>query len=130
MKTIHIHLKIVAFLISSIIVLQSCTVYKSTTVTLDQAYKSQTKVKVLTTTDEEALLFKRIDLIDGKYFGISKKASRLDNRLLDENNINSIRILNKNASTILTIGAPLFIVGGIIWIASESISIDPGFSGI
>ena len=69
MKTINIHLKIVAFLISLMILLQGCTVYKSTTVTLDEAYKSQTKAKVITT-DNETIKFKRIDVIDGKYLGV------------------------------------------------------------
>ena len=58
MKTIKIHLKIVAFLISSMILLQGCTIYKSTTVTLDEAYKAHTKTKVFTT-DNETLKFKK-----------------------------------------------------------------------
>jgi hypothetical protein len=38
--------------------------------------------------------------------------------------------LNKTASTVLNVGVPLNIAGGIIWIAAESIAIDPGFDGI
>ena len=129
MKTIKIHLKIVAFLISSMILIQGCSVYKSTTVTLDQAYKSQTKVKVLTT-DDETLMFKRIDFIDGKYYGVSEKVSQLEDRLIDESSINSIRILDKTTSIILNIGIPIIIVGGILWIAADSISINPGLGGI
>jgi len=129
MKTINIHLKTVAFFISSMIFLLSCTVYKSTTVTLNEAYKSQTKVKVLTS-DNETLIFKRIDFIDGKYYGVSKKVDQLEAAPLDNNNVNSIRILNKTASTVLNVGVPLIIAGGIIWIAAESNTINPGFDGI
>jgi len=129
MKTINIHLKTVAFFISSMIFLLSCTVYKSTTVTLNEAYKSQTKVKVLTS-DNETFIFKRIDFVDGKYYGVSKKVDQLEAAPLDNNNVNSIRILNKTASTVLNVGVPLNIAGGIIWIAAESIAIDPGFDGI
>ena len=111
------------------IFLLSCTVYKSTTVTLNEAYKSQTKVKVLTS-DNETFIFKRIDFVDGKYYGVSKKVDQLEAAPLDNNNVNSIRILNKTASTVLNVGVPLNIAGGIIWIAAESIAIDPGFDGI
>ena len=129
MKTINIHLKTVAFFISSMILLLSCTVYKSTTVTLNEAYKSQTKVKVLTS-DNETFIFKRIDFVDGKYYGVSKKVDQLEAAPLDNNNVNSIRILNKTASTVLNVGVPLIIAGGIIWIAAESNTINPGFDGI
>ena len=129
MKTINIHLKTVAFFISSMILLHGCTVYKSTNVTLNEAYKSQTKVKVLTS-DNETFIFKRIDFVDGKYYGVSKKVDQLEAAPLDNNNVNSIRILNKTASTVLNVGVPLIIAGGIIWIAAESIAIDPGFDGI
>jgi len=129
MKIINIHLKMVAFFISSMILLHGCTVYKSTNVTLNEAYKSQTKVKILTT-DNETLIFKRINLVDGKYYGVNKKVSQLEDVPLYNNSINSIRILNKTASTALNVGIPLIIVGGIIWIAAESVTIDPGFDGI
>ena len=119
MKTIKIHLKIVAFLISSMILLQGCTIYKSTTVTLDEAYKSHTKTKVLTT-NNQTLKFKRIDFRDGGYYGISKNPSKFENMLLDKNNIQSIKIKNKTTSTILNVGVPLIVIGGIIWISADS----------
>lgn len=114
MKTINIYLKIVAFLIPSMIMLQGCTVYKSTTVTLDEAYKSQTKTKVFTS-NNETLKFKRIDFINGEYYGISKNPSKFENMFLDKTNINSIKVKNKTASTILNVGVPTIVVGVIIW---------------
>ena len=125
MKTIKIHLKIVAFLIFSMILLQGCTVYKSTTVNLDEAYKSNTKAKVLTI-DNQTLKFKRINLIDGKYYGISKNPSKFENMFLDKNNINSIKVKNKTASTIINVGVPIVVVGGIIWI---NLPEEPSSSG-
>ena len=125
MKTIKIHLKIVAFLISSMIMLQGCTVYKSTTVTLDEAYKAQTKTKVFTL-DNETLKFKRINFVDGKYYGVlswdSERHPKLDDMLIDENKINSIKVKNKTASTIINVGVPIVVLGGIIWIGVESAS--------
>ena len=103
MKTINIHLKIVAFLISSMIMLQCCTVYKSYNANLDEAYKSQSKVKVLTT-DNQTLKFMRIDFIDGKYYGISKTSQKLEDIPLDKNNIKSIKVKNKTVSAILNVG--------------------------
>ena len=119
MKTIKIHLKIVAFLISSMVLLQGCTVYKSTTVTLDEASKSQTKAKVVTT-DNETLWFKRIDLIDGKYIGVRNKVSKLEDMVLDKNNINSIKVQNKTVSTILNVVIPVVAVGGFFTAAALS----------
>ena len=125
MKTINIHLKIVAFLIFSMIILQGCTVYKSTTVTLDEAYKSQTKAKVLTT-NNQTLKFKRIDFIDGKYYGVvlweNDEYEKLENMPLDKKNINSIKLKNKTVSTILNVGVPIVVVGGILWISADNYS--------
>jgi len=132
MKTINIHLKIVAFLIFSMIILQGCTVYKSTTVTLDEAYKSQTKAKVLTT-DNQTLKFKRIDFIDGKYYGVvlweNDEYEKLENMPLDKKNINSIKLKNKTVSTILNVGVPIVVVGGILWISVDNMSTSMSFGG-
>ena len=98
MKTINIHLKIVAFLISLMILLQGCTVYKPTTASLEEVSKSQTKAKIITT-DNETLKFNRIDFIDGKYLGVIfndvEKNPKIEFMPLDKNNIQSIKVKDK-----------------------------------
>jgi len=131
MKTIKIHFKIIAFLISTMILLQGCTVYKSTTASLEEVSKSQTKAKVLTT-NNETLKFKRIDFIDGKYLGVISDDMEINPKIgfmpLDENNIQSIKVKDKTTSLIINIGIPIVLLGGILWIAADSVS--PTFSGI
>jgi len=120
MKTIKIHLKIAAFLISSMILLHGCTVYKSSAATLDEAYKSQNKVKV-TTNNNESLKFNSIGFIDSEYYGISKQEN--DKVLLDENKIKLIRLKNKTISTIVSIGIPI-ILGGLVYLIVAATQIN------
>ena len=47
-KTLKTHLKTVALIFATLILFQGCTVYKSVPSTLEEAYKSQTKVKIKT----------------------------------------------------------------------------------
>lgn len=126
MKTIKIHLKIVAILISSMILLQGCTVYKSTTASLEDVSKSQIKAKVLTT-DNQTLKFKRIDFIDGKYVGVISDDMKVNPEIefmpLDKNNIQSIKVKDKTVSTILTVVIPIAVVGGVLVIIGSNV--DP-----
>ena len=46
MKAIKIHLKAVALFFSILIFFQGCTVYKSTSVTLEEAVRADTKVRI------------------------------------------------------------------------------------
>jgi len=117
MKTIKIHLKVISLFVIALILLQSCTVYKSTTATLDEAFKSNTKTKVITT-DNQTLKFMRIDFIDGKYYGVSKTSQKFEDMPLDINNISSIKVKNKTVSAILNVGTPVVLVGLTLYGAS------------
>ena len=122
MKTIKIHLKVVALFFSVLILLQGCTVYKSANVSLDDAYKSQTKVKVKTN-DNRTLKFKRIAFEDGSYYGINESYKddpfeqynkELIKTHIDVENIENIRIKNKTMSTILPFAIPVVLLGALI----------------
>ena len=64
------HLKVLARFLALLILIQSCTVYKSANVTLSEASESSKKVKI-TTNSGEKKLFDRIELSDdGKFYGI------------------------------------------------------------
>jgi len=69
MKTSTRLLKVVALFFSVLILFQGCTVYKSTNVTLEEAVKADTKVR-LKTKDHQTLKFKKIGIEDGKFYGL------------------------------------------------------------
>ena len=66
MKTTTRHLKVVALFLSVLILFQGCTVYKPTNVTLEEAVKADTKVR-LKTKDHQTLKFKNIAVENGIY---------------------------------------------------------------
>lgn len=88
---------------------QSCTVYQKTPVSINEAITLDKKVLVITESDKK-LKFKKIEQINGIYYGITKTAIRVP---LIESKIKTIRISDKSKSTLLTIGVvvvPLAIV--------------------
>ena len=126
MKTIKEQFKSVALSLSMLILLQGCTVYKSASVTLDEASKSETKVKVVTKSNEK-LKFKRIGVENGKYYGVRKVDGKMMKLILNTDTIKSIKEKDKTLSTVLSIGIPVVIVGGLIAIAAASCcSFSPG----
>ena len=122
MKTLKAHLKVVALFFSVLILVQGCTVYKSANVSLDDAYKSQTKVKVKTN-DNRTLKFKIITFEDESYYGINESYKddpfeqynkELIKTHIDVENIENIRIKNKTMSTILPFAIPVVLLGALI----------------
>jgi PBP1b-binding outer membrane lipoprotein LpoB len=95
--------KIVCVLLIFVLMLQSCAVYQKTAVSLDEAVTSKRKV-LITTTDGAKLKLKKVEQIEGKYFGIVKLDSKTEKIILIENDIRTIRILNKTATTLSNIG--------------------------
>lgn len=88
---------------------QSCTVYQKTPVSINGAITLDNKLLVITNSDKK-LKFKKIEQINGIYYGITKAAIRVP---LIESKIKTIRISDKSKSTLLTIGVvvvPLAIV--------------------
>ena len=114
--------EIISFLLSVILILQSCTVYKSKTSTLNEASKSNNRVKI-ETNDSQTLKFKNVTSLDGEYYGLAKKAPSnfiYEKVLIDKNNIRSIKLKNSNLSTILSIGIPVIAVGVLLIIGGSS----------
>jgi hypothetical protein len=100
-----------------VILLQSCAVYQKNPVSIEDAVTSNNKVLVITNNDTK-LKLKRIELIEGKYYGISEDEDRNITRIpLNESDMKTIRILNKSASTWGTVGivaGSLLVIIGII----------------
>jgi hypothetical protein len=102
-----------------VFLMQSCTVYQKTPVSFSEAIATNNKV-LITKTDNSKHKFKKIEQIDGLFFGVVKMNGNLVNVPLKENDIKSIRPSNKTASTLATIGiisGAVIILWGIIGIS-------------
>jgi hypothetical protein len=122
--------KLVSVSLIFVLLLQSCASYHKSPVSIEEAVTSNNKVLVFTNNDTK-LKLKKIELIDGKYYGISEDADRKIKRIpLNESDIKAIRVLDKSASTWGTIGivaGSLLVIIGIIGYAAMD-NMDLGIS--
>jgi len=120
--------KCVCVFLIFVLLLQSCAVYHKTPVPIQDAVTSNNKVLVITNNDSK-LKLKKIERIDGKYYGISEDEDRKIIKVpLNESDIKSIRVLDKSASTWGTIGivtGSLLVIFGVIgYFAVENMDLD------
>lgn len=99
MRLKNLKSKTVCFLLVIALILQSCSVYKKTPVTLDEAVTADRKVLVVKV-DNTKLKFIRIEQIDGIYYGRIKTRGGIEKIPLTENDLKTIRVLDKTATTI------------------------------
>lgn len=128
MKTTN--LKWIAYALAALMLMQSCRVYHSKTSTVDEAVMSQKRVKIKSQIDQ-TYTFNYLIKEGGQLYGITKRKSETAKKLfaqinedksfdkfvgilLPNENIKEIHVHNKTLSTILSIGIPVVIVGGII----------------
>ena len=117
MKTIKTQIKLIALLLSVLIIFQGCTVYKSTSVTLEEAVQVQKKVQI-TTIDNKKIKFKRIVKRDGKYFGVKWLKDTTKDIRVFENDIKKLKIENKTMSIMvsaLPIALALSIISALVF---------------
>jgi len=134
MKSIKRNLKWAAKILSFLILLQSCTVYHSSTASVDEAVLSNNKVKV-DVDDDYSYKFLKFVRIDGEIYGVAKKKSYVSKELqaqitnstyegkydlikLNDENLKSIHLKNKGASTALTVALPLLGVAAFLGIGA------------
>ncbi|MCK5400935.1 MAG: hypothetical protein KAJ28_04810 [Flavobacteriaceae bacterium] len=67
MNTKKIHLRIVTFFLSILLIFQSCASYKGS-YTLQEAFETNRKVQILTITNEK-LEYQKIDTLNGQWVG-------------------------------------------------------------
>jgi hypothetical protein len=118
MKTIKKQFKLITTILSVIILLQGCTVYKSADVTLDEAAMSGTKVRIKTN-DNQTLKFKTVEVENGNYYGLLYFKNTWVKTELNKDNINKVQIKDKAVSTVLNIVVPLAIIGIIMEVSSS-----------
>lgn len=103
---------------------QSCTVYKSASVSLDEASKSNTKVKVVKTNGEKVKYSRIVALNDGQFYGVQKVNGLSNNIPIHQDNIVKLNLKNQESSTILSIGIPVLIIGIIAYALRDGIAVD------
>jgi hypothetical protein len=121
MKTIRKQIRVSSLILALIIMLQSCTVYKSTNVSLEQASKNEVKTKVVTSSNEK-LKFKFIENKEGTYYGVKKVKGNIVKMPLNEQNIKKVVLKDKTMSLILTIAIPLVLILGGLAIGGSAVS--------
>ena len=119
MKAIKTHLKTVAQILSVLILFQGCTIYKSANVTLEEAYKSETVIRVKTN-ENKTHKYDRVRFENDYYYGLLYKTGEDVKIRLDENKIKKIQVKDKTFSTFLPIGILVVISGVIIWAIGNS----------
>lgn len=82
--------------------LQSCSVYQKTPVSIDEAVTTENKALIIKT-DDTKLKLKKIEQIEGVYYGIIDGDREIVKVPLNKSEIKTIRILDKSTSTLSTI---------------------------
>jgi len=137
MKSIKSNLKWAAKIISFLILLQSCTVYHKYAGSVDEAVASNDKVWLETSPEDYPNTFLKLVRIDDEIYGVAKKKSSASKELrtqivdssyegkynlikLNDEDLKDIRLKNKGASTALSVGIPVVLVGVAVWIFAEN----------
>lgn len=137
MKLIRKNLKKSAVILTVLVLMQSCSIYHSKTVSIDDAINFDDKVKIKSP-DADVYKFEKITKVDGKIYGLAKKksstAKELNDQiiwknsdeknasiLLTDKNISSVHLKNKSASTIVSIVIPVAALGLVIGISALAV---------
>ena len=119
MKSIRQNLKQFVTVFAVVILSHSCTVYKSASISLEQAAKEEKKVKIITKNNEN-LKFKRIALENKVFYGIKKTKGEFVKIPLDKKWIQDVKLKDNTLSTVLTIIFPIGIIVGTALIFQDS----------
>ncbi len=146
MKIIRVYLKRISVFLIFLITLQSCSVYHSKSASVDEALRSNNKVKVITESNDVYKLH-RLQKENGEIYGLVRKGSVTGERLSDqglikysdskyetvlipESTIEEIHLKNKTLSTVLTVAIPVVGVGVLLVIMASTADYSAGLSGI
>ncbi len=122
MKTLKIYFKPISYLLTFLILLQGCIVYKSKPVTLEEAVKANTQVKIKTK-DNQTIKFKSIAFEEGSFFGVNNfyKDDPFDvskkvviKTPIEVNIVESVKVKNKTMTIILPFATPIILLGILI----------------
>ena len=128
MKKVLLRRKSICWLLIVVITLQSCSVYQKNSVNLNEASDAKTKVLV-TRINNQKVRFKKIVQIDSSFYGIKHIDGEEIKIPLNKNDIKSVKVLDKTATTFANIGLTVVSLGVIVIIILASGSNDYGGIG-
>ena len=100
MKTPVRLLKTCTVLLSLLLLTQSCRVYRSTSLTLEEAVAADRRVRIKTT-DNKTLKFSKIVYEEGIYYGIKEKYRGMERIELQPESIQQIRPVNRSVTGVI-----------------------------
>ncbi len=112
MKTHRTLPNAISWLLVIVMVVQSCTVYKSTPITLEQAVQNESKVKIVTNRNQ-TFIYKKIVFDEGKYYGVERVKSKKISIPINEDLVKSIQMKNQVLSALISVATPIVIIIGI-----------------
>ncbi|GAA4281337.1 hypothetical protein [Gaetbulibacter aestuarii] len=113
MKPLENHINHLGFLLAILIFFQSCTVYQSQTISLEEASKSNVKSRVESANGKK-IRFARIYHEEGDYFGIQRSKGNLIKIKLKADQIKRINPKNKTMTVVASIGIPIAVMAGVV----------------
>lgn len=129
MRPLKLKNKIFSALFIIALMLQSCSIYKKSPASLDEAVRANART-VIVNTDNSKQEFRRITQVDNKYYGEIKTISGTKKVPLSETDIKSIRVLDTTATTLTNLGIIIVPVAATLVIISlSSIDQNLGSSG-
>jgi hypothetical protein len=130
------YLKLIAFIIMSSFLFQSCVVYHKQPTTLDQAIGSDKKKVKIITIDDKKLIFDSLYYKNDDLYGIMNKNKNLKQKTevnIPIERIKSVHLLNikksRTQTILFSIFVPIGILGVIIIIAGTTASYNIHWSG-
>jgi len=114
MKKIKKRLKCIAYLLMTLMMLQSCApIYYSSNVTLDEAVASGIPARVVST-DTGTKSFQYLESEYGNYYGVKPQRGKMVRTPLEAENVQSIQLKNKGKTFATYIVIPIVLVGASI----------------
>ena len=111
MKRIKREIRNIASLLTLLLLIQSCSVYRSQPISLEKASQIESNVRVITESGNR-FKFKQIRKEGNVFYGLMNLNDPTKRIILKEEFTIEVKEKNKTLSTILSIGIPVIYIGG------------------
>ena len=121
MKTTRKRLRMLCFVVSALMLLQSCVVYHKTPVSLAKAAEARTKSKLVTA---DGIIFKYnyITMENGRYYGVTKKSGQISETTIVDSLNTRVYLKHKRKSRNATWVLIMLPVGALLLIENNKSS--------
>lgn len=116
MKILKKQIRVLSLTFATLMLLQSCKVYHSKSVSLEEAVKSEKRVKIKTK-ENRTHKFSKLVLEEGQLYGVKIRGNQISKTPLKVQELKRIRLHNKMMSILLGITVPIITIVGLFIIA-------------